>query len=91
MQREMKHSTTDLIQVDDLLLRRETPPIERCARRQLDSEGDLSSEHEPTLRYHARRKYYKDEETETETEDETEENIVVNELLEKYTTGFNDM
>ena len=55
------------------------------------SEGDQSSEDESTTGYHAKRKGEEDEATQTEAEDESEENAVVNELLEKYTTGLNDM
>ena len=56
-----------------------------------DSEGDQSSEDESTTGYHAKGKGEKDEATQTEAEDESEENAVVNELLEKYTAGLNDM
>ena len=68
-------------------------PTRRSAsgHRLSDVEGDESTEDDSTTGHHAGRKGEKDEVTRvTEAEDESEENAAVDELLEKYTTVFNE-
>ena len=73
--------------------RRKKSTSKRSARKHwiFDSEGDQSSEDDFITRSHARSKGEKNEGKGTETEDESEEIAAVNELLEKYTVGFDDM
>ena len=86
----VKDSTNELRREKDnlLLVRKKSSPSRKWL---FLSEGDQSSEDESTTGYHAKGKGEEDEATQTEAEDESEENAIVNELLEKYTAGLNDM